>query len=1434
MGEPQKKSKLTTPPTNLREAVDFIAAVGGGFGTTNLPDNNYTKVAVALNSLPGFETVTKETLKISIYDSIIKELAQGLGFKFLGYEGQNDNTFSGTGIIGASKGYISTYAGIDWPSNGDQQTCALIFLGCAVVAYYCLSYFYWRCSESHGKGDWAQQTVGGGGTYLNSFLLAMGYKESLNNSAVGSDVMDKVANELNELSTAAPSSGDYSTFLDGLERQISSRKPINCPLASCFKIAKTYFNSQSNGRQINDAIDKLKKQFEEFSQKFETPRGDALKPNYYEDVKKTIADLLQKASSFKFEETEKFAQGVHRAAGQAGKESEKTAPTTSSPAGPAVGGFVGVGALGAGVAYGLNLAVLPLDIPLSAPVGLSYDCPSNLKEAIDWILRVTGRDGQDQSNQGTQAIQTLSNQVKKLLNQVKDFVPGIKVEEFEKVKNALNNGDLITKLAEGLAKFIGYQTGNNNGVIGVGGIAVSNDPLERLRDGVLMFIAPFLGVLRYHHPELTKDPKLTAPFNKAVEACKNGVGCGREGFEKALAEVQKELGQVKNTPIQQVVNAVKNVSAMKRNQNFLSTFATKVKEYFNNVLQKVAEDQNVKTNASQAKQKIETLNTQLGDLVDNVGSQNDAHPINVGDSSSNGQQSTGLKEHIEKVNGSNGALKGLYTAFPNFNTDKAAYALSAAAYNGVNLFVTVLQTDYTSHYKDATWDQVNSGNDSQTCAKIFLACLPLIFNGLSYIYWECSGQGGWKEMQLNGGDKKGADLKHFMDLMAFSAHWLNAFNEFSTAANGSSPTYAQFLKNLKDKATDYVAAPTTNPLSALFYCSKVYLQCQHIKNAQLANGAPKTIREMLYFLAAMPYSTSYEGLEKHIGDVLKEELDVADSGSSQSGNKLSADQLKEYLTASSAFSSSVLGLIQGPGASEKSEEPWLHELFCNSAFHFKYPSSSSTLFSKVSNYAYALQFQLHFLYQQCSNTYTLGCGWQNSRRVNTTAPRPPNVVPVAVSPPPLQAFLTDNLKGFSRGHPSDPSSHLAECSGPICHVPMGFTANDLRDSSTVGAYIHHVLKPLCGSFNSPLLQLCGTLTCLSKRAPRSLGDLFGFYWQVTGQLFKNKSPTLGELIEKFDKAFDLGNNLKQTFSNDSYVALNLLWNRISKLKFQKPQSQNATVLSRSLESMAPAIPLLYQLFMARDAVSLPVMLFDLKQQCHKVEVQNVGKVSVKHSVNSSSHHNCFSTPADLFSLQTSRCNNGQNCGPYLSPLNHTTGTAFAPIHASSYLSWVIYLAEDLHSRFQEMHDDLKNITCIPSSGSHGPSGSCSCPSVVECAEVLLILHANGFTFASAGLLKNGGGQPSGKKSCQNFHDQLSAVLANDENTPLFKLLTTIDDFLYAIRWEFFSKLSGFWTIYTCLILYTFFFLLDTLHFRSHLKLTASHRFTYSQQAEHWN
>ncbi|GIX65017.1 variant erythrocyte surface antigen-1 family protein [Babesia caballi] len=869
-----------------------------------------------------------------------------------------------------------------------------------------------------------------------------------------------------------------------------------------------------------------------------------------------------------------------------------------------------------------------------------------------------------------------------------------------------------------------------------------------------------------------------------------------------------------------------------------------------------------------------------------------------------------------KINLLNGAIKTDLSS----NVSQFTY-LKKILDAGKAAFISQLKKrNYESRYK--AYENL-SVTEAQTHAKIFLGCLPLIFNGLSYFYWKCSDEKGWNKLTLYS-----ADLKDFLFGMDYHPRFLNGnktgqnivqtamnvkFEDFSGGMSKAqaaartragkenqakqklysnthpapqpqnNPTYAEFLAGCSEKLNDKINTASSSltelgshSLSALHLLASCYFRCQQSKLSATSSRPPSTIREMLYFLAALPYSPNYDAFDTYISDHFKSLVNnsgvsedaelmivVADSSTNQEHNTLSAADLKYHLISTCSFSTAVLGMIQGPGASTSSE-PWLYELYCNSAFNLTY-STGAALFKAIANYTYAVQFQLLFLYFMCSNDGNK-CGWNNCTygkdiKGSGTSSLKSHICPgfkcndpfkcnhikrgtncshnnysqndycgKGSNPSALQAFLTGALPSFGLSSSSTPNHMSDHPQGALCHTPMGFQANHLRSIGN-GAVVYLVLKPICGNFSSPLRQLSEKLGCLTNRTPRTLGEVFGFIWHLNGQVFKNERPTLKDLAKKLVTA--LGTPNASNVPRFLHKMLEVIGNGAAS------GGSSATGLSRSLEAMAPAIPFLYQLFMVEEKDFLASLLFDLTKHCHKWDGGQL-----KHQSHDSSGTSC-SNPNDLWSMYQplgqmpssgrrdtqAACRNAQ-CGGYLSPLTHSDGSTYDPKQASSYLSWLLYLTDDFEIGLRYMLDDFKNIDCKTSGcggktkcfehhppGTHGTNAECTCDSVVYCGGVLPLLYRYGFKFYSPYSLSGDIGGIKTKRNCNAFHSQLQSVVNGD---PLTNLLNTIDNFLYAIRWEFFSKLSGFWTIYICLILYTFFFLLDTLHLRSHLKLTASH------------
>ncbi|KAK1939107.1 variant erythrocyte surface antigen-1 family protein [Babesia divergens] len=188
--------------------------------------------------------------------------------------------------------------------------------------------------------------------------------------------------------------------------------------------------------------------------------------------------------------------------------------------------------------------------------------------------------------------------------------------------------------------------------------------------------------------------------------------------------------------------------------------------------------------------------------------------------------------------------------------------------------------------------------------------------------------------------------------------------------------------------------------------------------------------------------------------------------------------------------------------------------------------------------------------------------------------------------------------------------------------------------------------------------------------------------------------------------------------------------------------------------------------------------------------------TLKGSSHSSSHSgNSHSDLKSLYDCSTS------TCGPYLNSLTGDVYTNFIDNFDETYLSWICYLPKDFKTLLEEFR---KKFSDCCSSGN--------CQKIVECPCALPKFYAQGFTFASPNRL-------NGKKSCQNFLDQLKKVLQS--NAPLQKLLNAIDEFLWHIRLPFVYAFLYIWILVISYFYYVQFYKLDLLHIDSHLHLPRS-------------
>ncbi|CDR96814.1 hypothetical protein BBBOND_0307180 [Babesia bigemina] len=243
--------------------------------------------------------------------------------------------------------------------------------------------------------------------------------------------------------------------------------------------------------------------------------------------------------------------------------------------------------------------------------------------------------------------------------------------------------------------------------------------------------------------------------------------------------------------------------------------------------------------------------------------------------------------------------------------------------------------------------------------------------------------------------------------------------------------------------------------------------------------APRTVRDMLQWLAGLKNEKHHETLEKCINKAFSgPHSDPSQLALSVNGSYIRPKDVFDILQLTAMFAGSVLTAIAPrwranvssrfvkPKSSDQSEEPDCCALLC-----------------QLRDYVYASHHQLEFLKSQCKRHQSHG-GWQDCHYgSDVSSPRSP-----------LQSFLTD-------GWDSAFETHLFD-SRNIClksRVSMGFKYEGLPDESHDGRYLSTILSPTCGG-EDPLVTLSSYLVCLTRRTPRTTGELVSFFHHFGNEL----------------------------------------------------------------------------------------------------------------------------------------------------------------------------------------------------------------------------------------------------------------------------------------------------------------------------------------------
>ncbi|GBE63120.1 hypothetical protein, conserved [Babesia ovata] len=746
--------------------------------------------------------------------------------------------------------------------------------------------------------------------------------------------------------------------------------------------------------------------------------------------------------------------------------------------------------------------------------------------------------------------------------------------------------------------------------------------------------------------------------------------------------------------------------------------------------------------------------------------------------------------------------------------------------SGLDALAKELQKHYVNKYEGCQpikqWvSQSASQNDGQSAGqntkltpegrKGAQVCLTIIHNlmwSTHHLFYNCLRN--YRDIKMDGstaGENKHELSKH-LQRHGFDIDNLKTDKtgrEVAVKLGNGFHTYSEFHKDPQQKidfnAYLTLAKNATNGaavLLKLFNYLETYNQVCHLELPKYKRY-PCSVRDMLGWMCGLPYTAVYKTIEGHCKKLLNEENKATGKMPNREDPvicEILQRELCDNLSLTCQNSYHVLVTICGNGhGAPNSDYPYACE-YSNNSRSFHYPTTVSALFDMLSDICRRLLCALYLLRIRCRYAASHGNGWRDCaygqniggsswscntkqcanqkcpQKVNQNTKQRCDQHPKCGVKSPLQAHLTDSLPGClphkltSVGCSSKCLTCPKNSPGQQCIPPMGFW--DLSTAASkqgVGNDIHDVLKRLCKDAYSPLPKLLHCLWTLHPSPPRSLGDMFAFYYNMfmawTSTRFSDYAVFRSHLVDKtIPKCLPLGASVHN--------------------------SHQASELTDALANLQ---------YTSDDHKQAPQKDDPTKTHC------------------------------DLCSITTksTSCTNGLTCAPYIQSLSGTIYHTYANKNANLCLSWFVHLAWRLWEQLNELYEAFQGIDCKSSgcskcncsSGKHGDEERpCSCASIVECGGVLSTMYRFGCTFGSVKILNEK------KVKCSNFTAQLYNVL----HSPYFeKLFNVIDNFIYCIRLPFMTLLLALWSLSLLYLLHIAVVRLDVLRIRSHLRSPSSHR-----------
>ncbi|CDR94839.1 hypothetical protein BBBOND_0111370 [Babesia bigemina] len=462
---------------------------------------------------------------------------------------------------------------------------------------------------------------------------------------------------------------------------------------------------------------------------------------------------------------------------------------------------------------------------------------------------------------------------------------------------------------------------------------------------------------------------------------------------------------------------------------------------------------------------------------------------------------------------------------------------------GIAALVDALDKTYVSSYSGRQWQEAELGHYAKICwtiTPILYQELTTLKHGLEYenwndhkIYHRADSNSSLHALFFrdNGYDvhrppnAEHGELNHKRDFNGSNIlkHLTNAHELFSQR---SSPVIGIPQSTSGSDELGVTVAEESGLIRKLYDLLKTYFRVCHLTLVNKPK-APCSVYEILVWCNGLQFNPVYEKLKAQVqSEFMKDDKERPGTKTLQPFDAHPSDfehtHIYEALYKVSSDSHAVLTAILGHG---HKDGIYACE-FSSNSLKLDYPSNMIQLLCTLFDLLKRLYHQLYFLLQQCKHNaqlsgwsdchygrYIGGSGWQCNtkqcpkqdcdQRHDQSGNQRGGQYPSCGVKSPLQSFLEDGLKGHLPHSVTARGSSLScgTCGGTPgmpCRTPMGFADIGATASHTmIGQDICEVLYDFCGSAKSPLTRLCGYLNCLLPSAPKTLADMFSFYYHLT-------------------------------------------------------------------------------------------------------------------------------------------------------------------------------------------------------------------------------------------------------------------------------------------------------------------------------------------------